>query len=75
MTTKQQHPCSLCGKELASDNMQDLVLSMREPRNDRRSPRSSVKKYLPPNRWVIKHLYLCHACGEKVLEFLETVEV
>ena len=70
----RQHPCSACGKELKSDDMFDLVLTRREPREYRRSSRSTAQRYLPPNRWTVDHLYLCDECGQKVSSFMDTLK-
>lgn len=70
----RQHPCSCCGKQLESDNCCDVVHTIREPREDRRSSRSTASKYLPPNRVVIDHLYLCHDCSIKMSKFFDAVK-
>jgi len=50
--------------------MYDVVMYQREPREYRRSPRSTADKYLPPNRFVIAHLYLCKKHGKQMEDFL-----
>ena len=72
MNGNRQHPCSKCGCDIASDDMFDVIMQQRLPREDRRSNRSSVAKYLPPVRMTIAHVYLCKTCGEEFLEFLKT---
>lgn len=74
MNGRRQNPCSSCGKTLASDDMYDVIMQKREPREDRRSPRSSVAKYLPPNKTTVCHLYLCNECAAEFMSFLATYE-
>jgi len=67
---KQQHPCHGCGKDLQSDDMFDVIMQQRKPKANRFSSRSTVKRYLPPERIVVEHLYLCHECAENFQEFM-----
>lgn len=70
----RQHPCSVCGTPLQSDDMYDVIMYQREPREYRRSPRSTIDRYLPPNRTTIHHLYLCKECGRDMDGFISSFE-
>ena len=70
----KQHPCSVCGCELESDDMIDVVISQRSPRTDRRSSRSTANKYLPPNRETLVHLSLCNEHGDAFVQFARLYE-
>jgi hypothetical protein len=54
--------------------MYDVIVRKREPRADRRSPRSSCNKYLPPTRYTVRHLYLCNECAQEFIKFIDTFE-
>lgn len=70
----KQSPCSLCGTVPPSDDMYDVIMRKREPKEDRRSPRSSCNRYLPPTRYTVRHLYLCNGCAQEFMKFLDTFE-
>lgn len=59
---------------MPSDDMYDIVVQQRKPRSDRRSPRSTVEKYLPPFRQTVCHLYLCNECAPQFVDFLKLYE-